>query len=466
MTIGSWNYPMTESWVNEEGSWRTIGVFSNFRSWNGADCYPPSVGRVSAVDRRILKWSILASSLAYATSKEARRLIREYDRVNGSKRSAPVGIKPSARDGRRSLHAKGVLSDSLLIRDGLSSNSRPVKRARFPTDNAYTLRRDYERHAVMAYNKYNTPWSFSESSNNLQIRDHNAVVLLDDNDQLRLVNKLKERLQGSDFNMSVLLGEGNQSLKMIGDTAIKLAHAGHLVRRGDLKGAASVLLAGTGKRPKNRTARVSSNVASNWLELQYGWLPLLNDAAEGAKTLAHHINVPLRSTYRVKVQRKRTDVATMLGTNGDIVNTIKRSHERFLTARISEFDNSVPALLGLKNPELVAWELLPFSFVVDWFLPIGSYLEARALSSRLTGKFITGDKYKSYSGPPVSGQFGPGSMSIKTHYTEYTRGAASSSLNVPMPRVKSLAQAASWQHCVNGLALLTQVFTGSKVWSK
>jgi hypothetical protein len=32
--------------------------------------------------------------------------------------------------------------------------------------------------------------------------------------------------------------------------------------------------------------------------------------------------------------------------------------------------------LGLTNPALVGWELVPFSFVVDWFTPIGSWLES------------------------------------------------------------------------------------------
>jgi hypothetical protein len=31
---------------------------------------------------------------------------------------------------------------------------------------------------------------------------------------------------------------------------------------------------------------------------------------------------------------------------------------------------------GFTNPVSLAWELLPFSFVVDWFLPIGPYLES------------------------------------------------------------------------------------------
>lgn len=31
--------------------------------------------------------------------------------------------------------------------------------------------------------------------------------------------------------------------------------------------------------------------------------------------------------------------------------------------------------LGLTNPALVAWELVPFSFVFDWFISVGQYLQ-------------------------------------------------------------------------------------------
>jgi hypothetical protein len=31
---------------------------------------------------------------------------------------------------------------------------------------------------------------------------------------------------------------------------------------------------------------------------------------------------------------------------------------------------------GLVNPLSIAWELLPWSFVVDWFIPVGNTLEA------------------------------------------------------------------------------------------
>jgi hypothetical protein len=30
---------------------------------------------------------------------------------------------------------------------------------------------------------------------------------------------------------------------------------------------------------------------------------------------------------------------------------------------------------GISNPALVAWELVPFSFVADWFVPVGDWLK-------------------------------------------------------------------------------------------
>jgi hypothetical protein len=45
--------------------------------------------------------------------------------------------------------------------------------------------------------------------------------------------------------------------------------------------------------------------------------------------------------------------------------------------------------LGLTDPLSVVWEIIPYSFVVDWFLPVGTYLENLNVIPKLKGKFLT-----------------------------------------------------------------------------
>jgi hypothetical protein len=45
--------------------------------------------------------------------------------------------------------------------------------------------------------------------------------------------------------------------------------------------------------------------------------------------------------------------------------------------------------LGLLDPLSVAWELLPWSFVIDWFIPIGAYLDVLNGIPALKGRFLT-----------------------------------------------------------------------------
>ncbi len=291
-----------------------------------------------------------------------------------------------------------------------------------------------------------------------------ASSLLTANDQIKLVSKLIEKLKGSDFNMSVFLGEGHQTLKLLGDTAIKLAKAGYHAKKLDLLGAARALFEGTTRKPLARHnweklrpgASSAKNASSLWLELQYGWLPLLKDAEACAQSLAHALNYPTVQTYRVGVRRETDDVLVD-NSNPAFKLALHRtkSHRRGLIARISEKPTGW-ATLGLLDPELVAWELLPFSFVADWFIPIGSWMEARAWASRLTGTFITTDKRSALAGPVL---FNGAPRTASRYRNMLFDRTISTTLAVPMPQMKSLGKVASWQHCANAIALVTQVFS-------
>lgn len=294
-------------------------------------------------------------------------------------------------------------------------------------------------------------------------------VLVTANDELKLIGKLQDLVQGSDFNLGIALGELGDTLGLIGDTAGRLGLALGAAKNGKFGLAQDFLLRGTKRNPNTNVKDLLGNkkpsskmLADGWLELQYGWLPLLKDVEAGAQMLAHHLNVPMRQSYRVSVRKEINSTRiSQVGYNPlhKATGTCVKTHRKSIIARIEE-KGSIPQLLGLTNPELVAWELVPYSFVADWFIPIGDWLQARAFVSRLKGTFITSDKRTGTAFSPSSPYFSFQPRG-RYHRVLFTR-TVSSTLDVPMPRMKPLGKAASWQHCVNAVGLLVSGFAGRK----
>jgi hypothetical protein len=98
-----------------------------------------------------------------------------------------------------------------------------------------------------------------------------------------------------------------------------------------------------------------------------------------------------RSTGRAKLQEaynktvKQSMGAGVKG-NNDVIYNI--NFEVFVKTGVCYRISSPPlkslASVGISNPLLLAWELVPYSFVVDWFLPIGNYLESLDATNGLT----------------------------------------------------------------------------------
>lgn len=301
--------------------------------------------------------------------------------------------------------------------------------------------------------------------------------MLTANDQIALVGKLREKLQGSDFNMSVFLGESHQALRLIGDTAIRVAKTLWHIKRGQYADATRSLLEGTSRAPLRarappswgRVAADAQTMSARILELQYGFKPLLSDVYAASAFVAHQLNYPATKTYRVSVKKSRIIQRYSFWSEycnqgmqslHPVTASAATSHRRGIIAKVSEGDlPSLPYALGLADPEVVLWELVPFSFVWDWFQPIGPYLQARADASRLTGVFVTSDKMLSRAFPPSGLPWSPPRGFYGYSKAVFSR-EISTTLRVPMPELKSLKQAGSFQHCLNGLALLTSFATG------
>jgi len=179
-------------------------------------------------------------------------------------------------------------------------------------------------------------------------------------------------------NVAVLFGEGRQTVRMIAETAKTLGKAYRQFRKGQFSKAAKTLGI---KKP-------TGSAANNWLSYSYGWSPLISDVKGMAELAAQQVALngrPKRFTASGShsIQSEFTFVTT--GQGGVCLTADSRvSGTRTMQARAgllcevihTESNLAAQMGLGLWDPLLTMWELTPFSFVFDWFVDIGSWLEA------------------------------------------------------------------------------------------
>jgi len=359
---------------------------------------------------------------------------------------------------------KKLISSRMVVR---RKWVKPPKRARVE-QHAYSVSGGFTTNLARVRTRKVLPTvqAYEETGNTYMDTNHGGSIGLNAdpwtaNDDLALLGKLRDEIAGSSFNPAVFLAEGHHSLAMIFDSATRIYSAYRSARKGNLRKAARALTDGYTRRVIDHP----KVPARNWLELQYGWLPLLQDAEEGAQFLAHQFSVPLQ--YRVSVRRnangRHSDnplvVNWDIGHPGSLIpGTYKRSQQ--IIAYLKEKDMAV--LSGLMDPASVAWELMPYSFVIDWFIPIGNYLSGLATSRALTGTFVTTSIWEVNShGPLVAKpqwEIHPSDNGYFLNRKDYkfTR-TVSTSLQVPCPETKPLGKVASMKHTLNALALLTNL---------
>jgi hypothetical protein len=213
--------------------------------------------------------------------------------------------------------------------------------------------------------------------------------VIDSNDVLKAQNKLLSRLKEHSFDLGVNLAQMGQVSGMVSSTLGKLGRSIMAVKRGDFTTAARQL----GASPRTSTLK-GGDVSGRWLELQYGWLPLLSDTFEAAKAFESISNGPRSSVIRGGKVRKTMKAFYVTGDDH-----FTRQHQRTFRYSYEMYEEmSVPRQLGLYDPLSVVWELIPYSFVVDWFVPIGTYLDNLNQIPTLTGRWLVHSGYEA-SGP-------------------------------------------------------------------
>jgi hypothetical protein len=271
-----------------------------------------------------------------------------------------------------------------------------------------------------------------------------------------MFGKLAARL-GSGFNLATFLGEGRESLRTITESATRIYKAYKAARKGNFVKAWNHLRGTrTSKLPsyvRTDPGKNRQSFANNWLQLQYGWKPLLNDIYSACKHLAYTQNRDFKRVYRVRhTISKEGNFRLSSDTSFGGIATQKKQW----IAKVTSINQG--AILGLTDPRATAWELVPFSFVADWFIPIGNYFEEVNLRSALSGNFVLSSILLTQTTSITQRGSGPFDSYMDIYYnaTDITslRQIQGSLPKPQMPELKPLSKVLTFQHAANAVALI------------
>jgi hypothetical protein len=199
-----------------------------------------------------------------------------------------------------------------------------------------------------------------------------------DNEARRLFYKRAKEAQTA-FRGLTSLGELRETLRM-------LRSPGRALRRG-LDDYLGTVQKRARRAKRNSLGRI---VSETWLEKAFGWGPLIGDIKSAGDALNRRLNRFAGSYTRIAgtaVEQSATLDATLTTFDDSWLQIVfRRLHRASVSVRYygevrSVCENPIMAdmqLFGTNFQEIIptAWELIPYSFLVDYFTNIGDVLDA------------------------------------------------------------------------------------------
>lgn len=269
-----------------------------------------------------------------------------------------------------------------------------------------------------------------------------------------LLNKLSTKVRGHSFNAGVFLGEGRQTLELVVGTVANLRRSFLKALQGEWD---SVLRFGSRRR------LTSEHISSAYLQTVFGWFPLINDVFEASKAFETKCTASTNRLYASAMIGKACE--SFAHPNAFTGSGVRR---RRILYEMSEYI-TVARSLGLANPALVLWDLTHWSFLFDYFLPIGTYLDNLAIIPKLKGRFLLTEKTEARAAairpPPILGPgnvvtdlYGSPNEQVSLSFT-FSR-QKTSALNVPAPSFRRMSEALTGRRIYNVVALGHQQVLG------
>ncbi len=194
-----------------------------------------------------------------------------------------------------------------------------------------------------------------------------------------VLRKVLSEMLEDDVAFNSFMLQGKQSLKMVKDLATGIAHGTDALMTADFKTPKSFR-----KFLANAGDLAVSNFSGKYLEYLYGWKPLADDVENAFQSMIDGYTGPNQKRFRLSVRKgKRTKRDLLLKRPAITYFTQNWMWEQTLTlenrAKVVlhyEFPAQAGEMLPTMTPFGTAWEVLPWSFAIDWFIPIGDWIGA------------------------------------------------------------------------------------------
>jgi hypothetical protein len=187
--------------------------------------------------------------------------------------------------------------------------------------------------------------------------------------------KFISSMKGSVAEVAVNLAERQEALLMMLNRLVRITNAVRAFRQFHFKAAArhlGVLAPSSAQRKRWSGSRQWS---ANWLEWHFGWSPLVKDIYSAVEILDASFpwfSVKESSGWKLENNFLQNPGGGTFSDKFRGVAVCKISAE----VEISDLTLFKANQLGLINPASVVWELIPFSFLADWFGTIGLWLSS------------------------------------------------------------------------------------------
>lgn len=293
--------------------------------------------------------------------------------------------------------------------------------------------RDYRVGSVWSWNDFYAnpvtinPWVYSPDQLKSMFRSELTAT----------ENKWVLKAQGFGTNLIDIYRTRLETVNMVTGTIKKLTQVYRNIRKRKWRDACEIM----GISYKKPSRKNRNNPPGAWLEYTYGWSPLISDMYLLLDQPFPDLQIRVATgTDAERVKRSDTGdygIATVID------EEVKMRMRIVGYLRVKDSALKAISYYGLDNPTLAVWEAMPYSFVVDWFLPIGDYLSSLSAFNGIEvinpsisvsytcswkGYTYTKDARKVYGGLR---SHVPGQLTQK--YTVYERSTNTPSYKFPFP---------------------------------